>query len=212
MRPGTSSNYQQLRIVLHEEIGEHQGRIEFEVSCIADMLGATWANADEQQLAKLGSLNHTYSFPIKINIVDPLDLEVPAIDPASIAQTPSSLIDFEVTKATNSFDHSRGAVITFRVRTALRLEKDIGLGGHLFFAQGNRRVGVSLDGCTPHEWSQYFVTLFGYKPGPVDVYYEHDQITAAKARKKAPRVLGGTIDLGTVTLPDPWPEADDNSR
>jgi hypothetical protein len=89
--------------------------------------------------------------------------------------------------------------------------KEVGLAGHLVLRQGDRVARCTfaqLFGTTdrvdiyvsPKVWSRF-------KPGEVQVSYEHNEALAAKRFRfdyyLYKQILSGPIELGTITIPEP---------
>ena len=191
------------------ELGVYHGEIEYELwyKNISRKMQQI-----EDELEESDSLKKSFSFPVTFRVVPIEQIDVPAIDPLSLREDTGSLMQFEVNDVEcvdvliddmQVVYRSQYADVSFGVSHAL--DPDIGLGGYLVFVQGkhSREIPINIK---PRELQRQSVSLRGFTPGPIAVSYRHNHEVAVQERVEIPRVLGGTIDLSTITLPEPEAE------
>lgn len=198
-----SHGMQRCPLTLPERIGVSQGRVELEISFIADMVARNWPDVDPETIDQLNTLKHTFSLPFTLEIVDPKSIVVPVVKPFAKDGDPSTLFDFSVVQAYSGAKNNGIPGVMFRIGTNTALDPGIGLGGYLEFVQADKRVLARINYTKPHSISQQFMTLEGFESGRVSVTYQNDPDLARDNREKMSSVLGGPIDLGTFTIPDP---------
>lgn len=198
-----SLGMQRCPLTLPERIGVSQGRVELEISFIADMVARNWPDVDPEKIDQLNTLKHTFSLPFTLEIVDPKSIVVPVVKPFAKNGDPSTLIDFSIVQAYSAAENNGSAGVMFRIGTNTLLDPGIGLGGYLEFVQADNRILARINYTKPHSVMQQFNLLEGFDSGPVSVTYQNDPDVARNNREKMSSVLGGPIDLGTFTIPEP---------
>ena len=191
-----------LRFEMPSSVGHYTGVLEFELDFAEEMVASNWPGISAEQLDRLGTLKKVYEFPFSIEVVHPDRIVVRVVDPESLGKDPGSLIRFDVAQIYTSAETKKDPGIMYRVGTRAVLDPAIGLGGHIYFTQGDRLVVAAANYSELHATTQHYTPLKGFLPGEVRVRYEYDVEVARRNRDKMTSALGGPIDLVTIVIPE----------
>lgn len=192
----------QLRLAAPDQLGTSKGVVELEFDFAENMVAMTWPGITDAQLAQLATLKETYSFPITLRIVDPASLDVPLVHPQALASDPTTLIDLQIVQVYSAAENNGQPGVMFRIGSSSALDPSIGLGGYLVFELRSMHARAAISYSKPHATTQQFIPLDGFGIGDIIVRYEHDRDIARDHRDAMTSVLGGSIDLGTITIPE----------
>ena len=187
-------------------LGVQSGEVRVELEFLSEIVARQWPGIDAEKLKRLATLSHAYSFPFEIEVVEAETLIPPVVEPSSLSGDPSSLIQFTPVNIYSHAETGKDPGIMYRVCTAEVLDPSIGLGGHVVFTQGDLIVRSIATYSKPHSATQNYMPLAGFVPGPAQVSYQFDPDLARGNRGWMTSVLGGPIDLGSITIPIPEPE------
>ncbi len=193
----------QIRLDAPEQLGMHRGIVELEFDFAEELVATTWPGITSDQLDKLATLKHSYRFPFTIKVVEPEELDLPVVDPAALAIDSAFPIHFEVVRIYSAVESGSVPGIMYRIGTTVTLDPAIGLGGYVVFEQGEIITRSVAPYGKHHATAQAYMPLNEFMQGAVRVRYEHDHGVARNNRDIMTRVLGGPIDLGTFTIPEP---------
>lgn len=148
----------------------------------------------------------TYKVPIEFEVVASEAYRYSVLEADSLGSSVSSAVEFvqkgmywsDTTKLPMMMTYTIGLNDSFD-------EESLGLAGFVVARQGDT---VSRDMIT--HWVDGSpgggqLSLFHFKPGEVRLTYEHNEAVAVRAFRhvSVSKVLGGPVDLGTITIPEP---------
>ena len=187
-------------------LGAQFGEVRVELEFLSEIVASQWPGIDAEKLERLATLNHVYTFPFEIEVVEAETLIPPVVEPSSLSADPSSLIQFTPVNIYSHAETGKDPGIMYRVGTTELLDPSIGLSGHIVFTQGDLVVRSIATYYKPHSTTQNYMPLAGFVSGPVQVSYQNAPDLARSNRGRMTSVLGGPIELGTITIPEPEPE------
>jgi hypothetical protein len=190
------------RLSLPDTVGSHTVTFTVECKLVADASARQWKVFDSDIVSQIPQLKHTIEVPVTIHTAE-LDLpHIPVVDPSALSV--EEPIEFTVVRVASASHRSPFAVIRYQIADGI--DQGVGFGGHLVFEQDERVLKIPLDNKRTHIYLQLLAQLEGFAPGEVQVRYESDPDQAKLLRSTMTSVLGGPIELGTITIPEPEPE------
>lgn len=186
-------------LTVPDEVGEYSIDVVLECKVINDSMTRQWTAYDSDFIDTIPELKRTIKVPVTIRVAESDAPDLPVVDPSTLGViTP---IDFQIVKI--DADRGHGPTLVFRYQIKEEIEAGIGFGGHLVFEQDGKELLSPLDNKRTYLYLQSVLPLRDFRPGEVRVRYEYDREHARKIRSSMSSVLGGPIDLGTFTIPEP---------
>ena len=203
--------YRNISVEAPHYAGTYTCIIEIEYDFLEHVLSYVVSKLSEEDFARLGTLKESASFTCTIEVVEKGTDDPPIVTAEELELRPDQLIRIrmpETVISSTRMVYGIPDVIPFKcaIGTAPRLDPTIGLGGYVVFTQNDTERRIPIVYHNPHELVDLSIPwLEMFDPGTVSVRYEHAPDIARRNGKKMDRVLGGSVELGTITVVRPAP-------
>lgn len=180
----------------------HRAEIRVSMKFDASMLPSlSRVSLTDEQKAEFERLGKDIVADFDVDVVE-LGSEDPlVVEPKSLSDDPSSLIQFELIDHEPALRGYDVPVVEFSIARSQLLDPEIGLAGFIVVQQEDRmhRTAIRLDsGAGPKVDSAVLMSIL---PGRYSVRYQYSSLYARQSRDGMERVLGGSVDLGEYELP-----------